>query len=116
MGWELREGSGSLFKNERRNNEKHPHMTGTCMIDGKVYYISAWTKEGASGRFQSLAFKLKDDDHDGDYDNRGNRDGHSGSGGRGNSSGNRGGTGRANPNGNRQGSHQDFPEDDDIPF
>jgi hypothetical protein len=35
-------------------------MTGTALIDGVEYWVSAWTKEGAKGRWQSLAFKRKD--------------------------------------------------------
>lgn len=112
MGWELRDNQGSLFKNERRNNEKHPHMTGTCMIDGVVYYISAWTKEGSNGRFQSLAFKRKEDD-DGNGTHGGNN---------GRTDSNRGGrdsgrTGNGNQ-GNRRPTSRDYGDDpsDDIPF
>ena len=60
MAFEMRELSGSLFKNEKKTEEKHPQMQGSCLIDGVEYYISAWTKEGAKGRWQSLAFKRKD--------------------------------------------------------
>ena len=60
MAYEVRELSGSLFKNEKKTEEKHPQMQGSCLIDGVEYYISAWTKEGAKGRWQSLAFKRKD--------------------------------------------------------
>ena len=60
MAYEIRELSGSLFKNEKKTEEKHPQMQGSCLIDGVEYYISAWTKEGAKGRWQSLAFKRKD--------------------------------------------------------
>lgn len=60
MAYEIRELSGSLFKNEKKTEEKHPQMQGSCLIDGVEYYISAWTKDGAKGRWQSLAFKRKD--------------------------------------------------------
>jgi hypothetical protein len=60
MAYEMRELSGSLFKNEKKTEEKHPQMQGSCLIDGVEYYVSAWTKEGTKGRFQSLAFKRKD--------------------------------------------------------
>ena len=60
MAFEMRELSGSLFKNEKKTEEKHPQMQGSCLIDGVEYYVSAWTKEGAKGRWQSLAFKRKD--------------------------------------------------------
>ena len=60
MAYEIRELSGSLFKNEKKTEEKHPQMQGSCLIDGVEYWISAWTKDGAKGRWQSLAFKRKD--------------------------------------------------------
>ena len=60
MAYEIRELSGSLFKNEKKTEEKHPQMQGSCLIDGVEYYISAWTKDGSRGRWQSLAFKRKD--------------------------------------------------------
>jgi hypothetical protein len=61
MAYELREGQGSLFKNDKREKDTHPHATGTALIGGVEYWVSAWTKEGAKGKFQSLAFKPKDE-------------------------------------------------------
>lgn len=60
MAYQQKENSGSLFKNEKREKDTHPHMTGTALIDGKEYWVSAWTKEGTKGRWQSLAFKPKE--------------------------------------------------------
>lgn len=60
MAYEQRDNSGTLFKNDRREKESQPHATGTALIDGVEYYVSAWTKEGQKGRFQSLAFKRKE--------------------------------------------------------
>lgn len=59
MAYEPRDNSGTLFKNDRREKDTHPHATGTAIIDGVEYYVSAWTKEGRNGKFQSLAFKPK---------------------------------------------------------
>lgn len=61
MAYEQRELSGSLFKNDKKTEDKHPSMTGSALIDGVEYWVSAWTKEGAKGRWQSLAFTRKDD-------------------------------------------------------
>ena len=61
MAWEQRDNSGSLFKNEDKTEDKHPHAKGTALIGGVEYWVSAWTKEGKNGRFQSLAFKPKED-------------------------------------------------------
>jgi hypothetical protein len=60
MSYQQRELSGSLFKNQKKEKETHPDATGTALIDGVEYYVSAWTKTGAKGRWQSLAFKRKD--------------------------------------------------------
>lgn len=57
MAYEQRELSGSIFKNDKKTEDKHPNGQGRCLIGGVEYYISAWTKEGAKGKWQSLAFK-----------------------------------------------------------
>ena len=66
MAFEQRDNSGVLFKNERREKDSQPNATGTAMIDGVKYRVSAWTKEGAKGKFQSLAFKKIEDNRDED--------------------------------------------------
>ena len=61
MAYEQRDNSGTLFANTRKTKDTHPNATGTAMIGGVMYEISAWTKEGAKGKFQSLSFKVKAD-------------------------------------------------------
>lgn len=60
MSYTQKDNSGTLFKNDRREKETHPNAKGTALIDGVEYYISAWTKEGKAGKFQSLSFERKD--------------------------------------------------------
>lgn len=60
MPYEMKENSGTLFKNDKREKDSHPHAKGTALIDGVEYWVSAWTKEGAKGRFQSLSFQKKE--------------------------------------------------------
>lgn len=60
MDKQQRDNSGVLFKNDRREKDSQPHATGSATIDGVEYFVSAWTKEGAKGKFQSLAFKPKE--------------------------------------------------------
>jgi hypothetical protein len=59
MAFELREGQGSLFRNENRTGDNQPNARGDALIGGVVYEISAWTKEGKKGKFQSLSIKPK---------------------------------------------------------
>lgn len=80
MAYEMKELSGSLFKNQKREKDTHPNATGSCLIDGVEYWVSAWTKKDKNGDpWQSLAFKRKEVKDDvpplkkappaGDYDN-----------------------------------------------
>lgn len=57
--FEQRPNTGALFKNEKREKDTHPHATGSALIGGVEYWVSAWTKEGKNGKFQSLAFTPK---------------------------------------------------------
>ena len=59
MAYELKDNSGNLFNNAKKTTEKHPDMTGTVMIDGVVFYVSAWHKTGKGGAYLSLAFEEK---------------------------------------------------------
>ena len=57
MAYEQRDNSGTLFKNDKREKDTHPNARGRAMIGGVMYYVDAWTKDGANGKFQSLSFK-----------------------------------------------------------
>lgn len=61
MAYQQKEGQGSLFKNDERQSEKHPNAKGSALIGGVEYWVSAWTKEGKNGKWQSLAFTPKKD-------------------------------------------------------
>lgn len=52
---------GVLFRNDRKESDKHPDYKGSCEIDGAEYWLSAWIKEGQKGKFMSLSFQAKDD-------------------------------------------------------
>ena len=55
MAYTPKEGSGSLFKNTRKTSETHPDYTGSIMLNGKEHWLSAWVKEGKSGKFFSVS-------------------------------------------------------------
>ena len=62
MAYEQRDNSGSLFKNDpdKRRSDNSPEYGGKVMIDGRMYFINGWIKDGAKGKFFSLSFKLMD--------------------------------------------------------
>jgi len=52
---------GALWKNDRRESDKHPHLTGSATIEGREYWVSAWTsKEGGKKPVVSFTVKPKD--------------------------------------------------------
>jgi hypothetical protein len=55
-----RDNSGVLFKNDKKENEKHPDYKGNIMVDGNEYWLSAWIKEGKMGKFMGLAVSPRD--------------------------------------------------------
>lgn len=57
---EKRDNSGTLGVNTRKEKDTHPGYTGQARINGVDYWISAWVKQGQSGKFFSLAFKPKE--------------------------------------------------------
>lgn len=60
MGFEQREGSGIMFKNDRRTNERAPTWKGTALFEGKEVELAAWEKPGKNGTFLSVSIKAKD--------------------------------------------------------
>jgi len=57
-----RELSGSLFKNDRKEQPNHPDYRGDCLIDGVAYWASGWIKTTQRGdKFLSMAFTRKAD-------------------------------------------------------
>jgi hypothetical protein len=50
-------GHGALFKNDKKEKPSHPDYRGDCTIKGRKFWMSAWIKEGAKGRYMSVAFR-----------------------------------------------------------
>ena len=55
-----RDNSGVLFKSEKKDNERAPDYKGNIMVDGQEYWLSAWIKEGKTGKFMGLAVSPRD--------------------------------------------------------
>ena len=51
---------GSLFKNDKKTEEKHPDLSGSINIEGTEYWISGWSKVSKGGqKFISLSVRQK---------------------------------------------------------
>ena len=59
MSTPQRMNSGILFKNTRRETERHPDYTGAINLNGTEFSLSAWVKQGARGKFMSLSVTPK---------------------------------------------------------
>ena len=58
----MKENSGSMFVNTKKEKETHPDRNGTALVGGVEYYVSGWIKETKSGdKWLSLAFKPKEE-------------------------------------------------------
>lgn len=56
-----RTNTGVLFKNDRKESDRHPDYKGSLNIDGREFWLSAWLKDGSQGKFLSMAVKPKDE-------------------------------------------------------
>lgn len=51
---------GSIWKNAKKETEKHPDFTGDLNVNGTMFWVSAWKrKEGASDKAPALSFQIK---------------------------------------------------------
>ena len=58
---QTKDNSGVLFKNDKKETEKHPDYKGNITVGGQDYWLSAWIKEGKSGKFMGLAVSPKEE-------------------------------------------------------
>lgn len=55
MAFELKPGSGTLFKNDKDGNDARPDYRGEIKLEsGETLRLAAWIKEGQKGKFMSL--------------------------------------------------------------
>lgn len=51
---------GSVWKNDKKETEKHPDFTGSLNVEGVEYWVSAWgKKEGANPKAPVFSFSIK---------------------------------------------------------
>jgi len=62
--YQTKDFTGVLFKNDKREKDSQPQAKGSAVIDGREYWVSAWTNKSAKGTvYQSLKFTAKDEVH-----------------------------------------------------
>ena len=72
MAFELKEGQGTFFKNDRKKDNQ-PDYRGTCKVNGQLLDISGWTKVSKTGsKFISLSVKPKLNEQNRDVSQGGN--------------------------------------------
>jgi len=60
--YEQKDNSGAIFKNEKRESEKHPNLTGSLLVAGVDYWVSAWTNVSKNGKkYISLSLTPKEE-------------------------------------------------------
>ena len=60
MAYEMKDMTGSAFKNNRRDRDTSPDMTGSALVYGKECWVNAWVKKDKNGdMFFSFTLKEK---------------------------------------------------------
>lgn len=52
---------GSISKNKRKEQDKHPDYRGSATIEGKQYWVSAWIKHKDGESFLSMSYQIKEE-------------------------------------------------------
>jgi hypothetical protein len=54
---------GSLFRNNKKEEDRHPDFNGSINVEGTEYWLNAWIKESKKDgtKFFSLSVKEKQD-------------------------------------------------------
>ena len=62
MAYEMKPGQGSIFKNDKKTEDKHPDYKGSLMTpDGQECWVSVWVKRPEGKQpFFSLSIQAKD--------------------------------------------------------
>lgn len=59
---------GAIWKNERKESDKHPDFTGKLDVNGVSYRVAAWKRQpGASLKAPALSFRVEPEDQRQNY-------------------------------------------------
>lgn len=60
MVYEMKNNSGTAFPVKEKKSEKHADITGSCIVDGREYWINIWEKKSNKGEpYLSFSFNIK---------------------------------------------------------
>jgi hypothetical protein len=60
MAYELNEGQGTLFRNDKKEEgSKQPDYRGEINVGGTLMEVAGWIKEGKRGKWVSLKVQAK---------------------------------------------------------
>jgi uncharacterized protein (DUF736 family) len=52
--------TGTLFRDDKRTNDRAPEFTGTLNVEGKEYRIAAWVKESTKTGKKFFSLKVEE--------------------------------------------------------
>ena len=55
-----KDNTGVLFKVTDKQSDKHPDMTGKCMVDGKKMEIAVWHNTSKDGKTKYCSLKFSE--------------------------------------------------------
>jgi uncharacterized protein (DUF736 family) len=56
---EERNNSGALFKNDKKDSDKHPDYKGSATVGGVEYWLSAWINTAATSGKKYMSLRLE---------------------------------------------------------
>jgi uncharacterized protein (DUF736 family) len=60
VAYEMRDNTGSIWVNDRKDKDEHPDRTGSIMVAGVEYWLNGWLKKTKDGKpYLSLSVKPK---------------------------------------------------------
>lgn len=61
MEYQVKDNTGTSFRNENKQSDKHAEFNGSGMIDGVEYWINTWVNVSQNGKkYFKHTFKKKD--------------------------------------------------------
>lgn len=62
MNYEMKDNTGTLFRNEKKQSETQPDYRGEALVNGESVWMSAWLNTSAKGtKYMKFAFSPKEE-------------------------------------------------------